>query len=219
MTADATSPYGHVVRLVARDRVVIGELVAIDEAGVWVRTGKRAVRDAVGPHRVIGAAEQVGHVFVPEPEVDRIRIHRYRVVGATFGTAGWGLGAMLLTLSHGWYFYISMPITAVAAIAATAATYGQSIIVVGRRRPWSSITEQLREYARFPAGAPPGWPGPPPSHKRPQSVVQSTDAAQHDELVPSTAPRFEIEPNAATTSDDARGYVGPAGVRVLEPTR
>jgi hypothetical protein len=173
--------HGHVVKvwIEGANGRMVGELIAASRDGLWIRTGDAAVREAVGPKRVLGTAKAERHAFVPTERIRRVVVHRYRVAGAMGGVAGWGAGAILLTMSHGWWFVVSMPLTAVATGGALAGTYVQSLRIVGKTErnaaTFPTRLADLRQFSRFPAGPPPGWP-------------DAVGAAEPSHAVPDPAP-------------------------------
>lgn len=215
---------GHVARvhLDQRGAPIVGELVSATPEGVWIRTGSRAIAQSVGPKRVRGVDDLERHVFIPSEKMRRITVHRYEARRAIIATGIWGGAAMGLAASHGLLFIFTLPTAAALGGIATLATYLQSIVIVGRPSP--RRVAELRRFARFPAGAPAGWP----SDLRPSGAAAETPFEPHEDPTPRAEPpahrptpptRCETIPAgeaAGNAPDDPRAYHGPLGVRCLD---
>ncbi|MFW6197657.1 MAG: hypothetical protein ACOC5B_02215, partial [Myxococcota bacterium] len=109
-----------------------GELLAVDEERIYVLQ--------YGPHRVWTA---------PRLSVDEVRLDLYPHRGGAF--AGWFVTGLASTLSHGWLSIGTAPLWVLSGIASITATMVDARIKLGQSE-WGL----LHQYARFPAGPPPG---------------------------------------------------------------
>jgi hypothetical protein len=159
---------GHLVQVERIDGrpPVRGELIAAGPEGLWVWTGREAIGGATAaPSRLARRDREAPeeHVHVPAAEIRRVVVHRHRSGAAVGITGGWTGGLVLLTLSHGLFFVITMPLTAAVGAGAMVATHVQSRSYVhrGRGERHAALPERLsalRGFARFPQGVPPRWP-------------------------------------------------------------
>lgn len=200
---------GHLVRIerVEGQPALVGELIAAGPEGLWIWTGPEAIADATGSHPRIARRNRedpAEHVLVPAAEIRRVVVSRYHAGKALAATGGIAGGLVLLTLTHGFYFVITMPITAVAGAGALVGTHVQSKAYVhrglGKRR--DALPERLaslRGFARFPQGVPPRWPTPsaaPEGEPASEPPVEDVEApASPAEPVPTAAPAAS-EPRA-----------------------
>lgn len=159
---------GHEVRVdLAEGPSLRGELVAVGPEGLWLWTGAAAIGGATGAPSHVGPRWRKApaeHRLVTNDQIRRVVVSRYRAGPAMAITGGWTGGLMLITLSHGFFFVITMPLVAVVGGGAVLGTHLQSKVYVHRRSLGSrgvALPERLsrlRGFARFPQGVPPGWP-------------------------------------------------------------
>ncbi len=114
-----------------RERLVVGELIAIDRGSFYLLPERRQL------------------VTIPVAEVDHARLEAYR--SDSSGLAIWGGLGTASTLSHGGWLLISAPAWILTSIAAGS---------INRHHPFYDYpdhpAEELRAFARFPQGVPPG---------------------------------------------------------------
>lgn len=205
---------GHLVRIERSDDqpALVGELIAAGPEGLWVWTGSDAITGATGSHPRIARRNRedpAEHVLVPTASIRRVVVSRYHAGRALAATGGWAGGLVLLTLTHGFWFVVTMPITAVAGAGALVGTHVQSKVYVhrglgDRRAALPERLSALRGFARFPQGVPPQWPAPgegaeveaPPTTDPPPAAEPALEAAEPTtssvEATPSEAPEADV---------------------------
>jgi hypothetical protein len=110
---------------------VKGELLAAGERGAWVLT-------------------EEGSRFVPREDIDEVRVNVYSNVG--WVTLAWTIAGAGSTLTHGFFLLYTAPAWAAVGGTAALAEFGK-----GKAHASSRQAAYLYQFARFPAGLPPGW--------------------------------------------------------------
>jgi hypothetical protein len=214
---------GHLVRIERSDDLpaLVGELIAAGQAGLWVWTGSEAISGAAGSHPRIAhrnREDPAEHVLVPTASIRRVVVSRYHAGRALAATGGWAGGVVLLTLTHGFIFVITMPITAVAGAGALVGTHVQSKVYVhrglgARREALGERLSALRGFARFPQGVPPQWPTPgegaeaPPASDPPPASEPLPEDAEPTASPPEPAPSDAPDSDAPADPDEPASEV------------
>jgi hypothetical protein len=110
---------------------VTGELLAAPRDGLWVLT-------------------PTGTRWVPLEEIERVSVNLYSNLG--WATLAWTIAGAGSTLSHGFCLVLTAPAWAGVGGVVTGVEFGK-----GRARASSRDALYLYQFARFPAGLPPGW--------------------------------------------------------------
>lgn len=110
---------------------VTGELLAADEQGVWVLT-------------------QEGTRFVARRDIEQVKVNVYSNLG--WVTFAWTIAGAGSTLTHGFALLLTFPAWAAIGGGVTGAEFGK-----GKAEASPRLTPFLFQFARFPAGLPPGW--------------------------------------------------------------
>lgn len=219
---------GHDTRVdLAEGPSLRGELVAVGPEGLWLWTGESAIAGATGgPKRVPRRWRdgEVEHRFVPVDQIRRVVVSRYRAGAAMGAAGGWTGGLVLLTLTHGWYFFISMPLTVVLGGGAVLATHLQSKAYVHRRGLGNhgvALSERLpalRGFSRFPQGVPPGWP----TMGEGEPASGEAESPIEPEVAPPTEPGepepVEPEPGEPEPGPGEPEQAAPVDVPPVEPS-
>jgi hypothetical protein len=104
---------------------------------------------AVGTDRLYLATEK-GLVGVPMRTILHVRLELYP--SNALAMAAWSAGGFLSTASHGFFLLLTAPVWLVVGTAVTVHAYAAN-----KRDIEPAEFDKLYQYARFPAGLPPGF--------------------------------------------------------------
>jgi hypothetical protein len=110
---------------------VTGELLAVDDGGLWVLGEKGTTRVSKG-------------------QIEKVTVKVHSNLGWAF--LAWTLVGTASTISHGFVLVLSAPSWAIAGGTVTGIEFGR-----GKATASSRDAHELYQYARFPAGLPAGW--------------------------------------------------------------
>ena len=108
-----------------------GELLAVEPDQLWLATGKGVVAVSLQP-------------------IERVRIEIYPSDALVL--TAWSLGGLLSTASHGFFLFVTAPLWLAVGTGVTISAYASNKLDV---KPGEF--DKLYQYARFPAGLPPGF--------------------------------------------------------------
>lgn len=127
---------GFDVVVVAAERDVSGELLAIDAQQLWV------LEDPEGEPQLVS---------IPRAEVDKVSVEVFPSGAATTWT--WTAVGTLSTASHGFFLIFSAPIWLATGVPVSVDQIVSNDLDLTRR----SQLDALHQFARFPQGMPPQW--------------------------------------------------------------